>query len=84
LSNAISLAIGRISGDFGMPDILAMIKESNPELVASTSSSSITSYLKRLAQKGIIDLVQEGKGRRPSRYRKTQRPQEKDLLQMTA
>jgi hypothetical protein len=54
-------------GFFGQPKVLEMLRTAQPEL--EVTAAAVSSALRRLAEDGDIDLVEQGAGQRASTYR---------------
>ena len=69
LREAIRSAVRDLTGEFRPEDVLDAIRADDELLAALIKPASLSSALKRLAEKGEIELIEAGSGKRPSRYR---------------
>lgn len=59
----------QLNGVFGPREVRACVEKKNPTLAGQVNRSTVSSALRRLAEEGLITVVQHGKGKRPTRYR---------------
>jgi hypothetical protein len=71
LQQAVKDALQFISGEFSLRDVEKQIRATDSALAAKVKRPSLSSALKRLANERQIELVSVGKGKRPSKYRRT-------------
>lgn len=72
LPAAVEIAVGSCSSPFTVKDVAAALGEQHPDLVAK--NSSISHVLRRLVRNGKLELVEIGKGKRPSMYKTLTEP----------
>lgn len=67
LKQAIMDVLPGVSGSFNQRDIEAKIAQLHPEI--SAKRASLSTALKRIAEAGIIEIEQKGKGKRATIYK---------------
>jgi hypothetical protein len=67
VGQAIEAAVRQISGDFGVIEVAQLV---NLYLEELPERATIAGKLKKLADDGKLELVVQGRGRRPSSYRR--------------
>jgi hypothetical protein len=70
LQQAIRYAIDLLMGDFTARDVEDQMRANDPEFASKVKRPSVSAAVKRLADDKKIVLIQVGKGKRPSKYRK--------------
>ncbi len=69
LAAAIREAIDAAHQTFTAPEVAEWLKTHNPDLTEKTARSSVSSYLRRLAEEGKIVVIEKGAGKRPTKYK---------------
>lgn len=70
LLKAVRQALEGLRGDFVLKDVVERIRVNNSSFAATLKRASLSSTLKRLAKSHEIEVVEPGKGKRASTYRK--------------
>jgi len=70
LLKAVRQALEGLRADFVLKDIVERIRVNNPSFAATLKRASLSSTLKRLADSHEIEVVELGRGKRASKYRK--------------
>lgn len=63
-------AIQAIEGDATLQTVMAWVEAANPDLRDTIKPKSVSTALRRLAENGVLEVVDQGSGRRPTTYRK--------------
>jgi len=71
LTEAVRQEVRRFTGEFDLRDVLDALKLNYPHLCVGLQNTSVSGALRRIAEDGEIQKLNRGKGRTPSRYRRT-------------
>jgi hypothetical protein len=66
---AVRRVLPHLSDIFDPRDVIEKVEESEPELAGLVNRTTVSSALRRLAEEDRLDVVEQGKGKRPTRYR---------------
>ena len=76
LDAAVRDVIPSIPGDIDINVVIQRITETHPEIKQPIVTTSVSGILRELVDEGIIELLEKGQGKRPSRYRMLSQPRE--------
>jgi hypothetical protein len=69
IDNLVRNVLGSMTGQFSPRDVMEEMQKI-PDFPGGINRSSVSSALKRLADDGVLSVVQIGKGKRASRYQR--------------
>ena len=69
IKQAVMGVLPGMNGEFNQRDIESKITASFPDIAVGLKRSSLSVALKRIAESGKIQIVEAGKGKRPTKYR---------------
>jgi len=68
LAGAIKDVLPLLSNPFNINDVIALVEEKHPEIKKPINPTSVSGGLRQLHKKGILEIVELGRGTRPTIY----------------